>query len=86
MAYATITFKNERTGFIRNAPIGFSWTIFFFGPFPALMRGDWKWVLIILVPALFTMGFSSIIFAFFYNTQYVSAQITPSLKQSPAWS
>jgi uncharacterized membrane protein len=65
-----LTYKNPRTGFIRRAPIGFSWTTFFFGPIPALVRNDWKWTIIILLCALFTFGLSSVFFACIYNARY----------------
>lgn len=38
-----VMLKNENTGQIKQAKIGFSWTVFFFGFFPAIFRGDWKW-------------------------------------------
>lgn len=43
MAYAKITLENNKTGHKRIAPVGFSWTMFFFGPFVPVIRGDWKW-------------------------------------------
>jgi len=43
MAYTTITFENPRTEHIKQAPVGFSWTVLLFGFFPRLFRGDWKW-------------------------------------------
>ena len=36
--YAKI--KNDE-GEMRIAKVGFSWTVFLFGPFPALFRNDW---------------------------------------------
>lgn len=32
----------------KEIKLGFSWTMFFFGMFVPLFRGDWKWFLIIL--------------------------------------
>lgn len=32
----------------KECPIGFSWTVFFFGPIVPLRRGDLKWFLIML--------------------------------------
>lgn len=53
------------------APIGFSWTTFFFGCLPALIRGDWKWGLIQVVLAILTSGISILVFMFIYNKLYV---------------
>ncbi|MGH8655103.1 MAG: hypothetical protein ACREYE_24345 [Gammaproteobacteria bacterium] len=58
MAYNTIHFQHPTTGQIREAPVGFSWTCFFFGFFPAFFRGDWKWGIIMLLIALITFGLS----------------------------
>lgn len=58
-------------GVLKEAKVGFSWTTFFFGFFPALFRGDWKWALIMLVAASFTFGVSSLVFCFIYNKLYI---------------
>lgn len=75
MAYAKIIFENPRTGRVRTAPVGFSWTVSFFGPFPALLRGDWKWTVIMGLLALITGGISSMIFMFLYNKTYIQELI-----------
>lgn len=56
----------------KQVKIGFSWTTFFFGPFPALFRGDWKWFLIMLIADFFTAGFSHWVFIFLYNKLYLT--------------
>lgn len=79
MAHTTIIFKHPVLGEMKKAPVGFSWTTFFFGFFPALFRGDWKWSIIILLITLiaggFTMGIGSvvcwIVFAAIYNKMYI---------------
>ncbi|MBM7097989.1 DUF2628 domain-containing protein [Bacillus sp. H-16] len=66
-------------GVSKNVKIGFSWTTFFFGFFPALFRGDLKWAAIMFITAVaigfLTMGFGTsipgIIFSFIYNKLYI---------------
>ena len=57
---------------VREVKVGFSWTTFFFGVFPALIRKDWLWALIMFIVAWLTVGFSWLIFPFFYNRIYIS--------------
>lgn len=62
----------------KRVPTGFSWTTLFFGPIPALFRGDLKWaaiqLIVHLLVGLITMGFgvivTAIIFASIYNGRY----------------
>ena len=42
MAYTTIAMKHAQTGEVRQAPIGFSWTYMFFGPFVCLFRKHYE--------------------------------------------
>jgi len=67
MAYAKVNLKHENTGKMKEAPVGFSWTVLFFGPFPAMFRGDWKWFFMITLAALVTGGLSTFVFMFIYN-------------------
>ena len=78
MAFATINFESK--GIQKEAPVGFSWTTLFFGFFPALFRGDWKWAAIILVASMVTFGFSNIIIAFFYNRLYAQGLMKQGYK------
>lgn len=80
MAYTSIIFKNPMTGAMKEAPVGFSWTTFFFGVFPALFRGDWKWFLVMVILALFTFGLSNIVFMFIYNKLYIKDLIGAGYK------
>jgi hypothetical protein len=80
MAFATITFKNSFTNAVKQSPVGFSWTTFFFGCFVALFRADWKWFFIQLVLALITAGLSNFVFMFIYNKLYTKDLIRAGFK------
>ena len=67
MAFDTAFLENPRTGQMRTAPLGFSWTTFFFGPFPMMFRGAWKWFFIVLVTALITYGLANLVWMFIIN-------------------
>ena len=80
MAHSTITFANPNTGQIKQAPIGFSWTTFFFGVFPALFRGHWAGFAIMLLCAMLTAGLSNLVFMFIYNKMYTKHLISEGYK------
>lgn len=80
MAYAKIYFKNPRTGQVKEAPVGFSWTVFFFGFFPPLFRGHWAGFAIILFAGLVTFGLSNLVFIFIYNKMYIKHLISEGYK------
>ncbi|MEL3970799.1 DUF2628 domain-containing protein [Rossellomorea oryzaecorticis] len=71
-------FRND-AGVTKEVKVGFSWTTFFFGFFPALIRGDLKWAAIMFITAFavgaFTLGFGAwipgIIFSFVYNKIFI---------------
>jgi hypothetical protein len=69
MAYAILTNGIET----KKAPIGFSWTSFFFGAFPALFRQDWKWGIWMFIGCFLTYGIAAFVGAFFYNKVYIKA-------------
>lgn len=76
MAHSNAVLVNPDTGETTEAPVGFSWTTFFFGMFPALLRGDFKWTAIIFVVALLVGPFSGVIFSFFYNKKYIKEMVS----------
>ena len=73
MAFSTLNLKHPEYEVIKQAPVGFSWTVFFFGFFPPLFRGDWKWGIVMLVAALCTFGISTLVFMFIYNKLFVKS-------------
>lgn len=80
MAYTKLVMENPNTGHIKEAPVGFSWTVFFFGFFPALFRGDWKWAIIMLALGMLTFGLSGAVFMFIYNKLYIKDLIGSGFK------
>jgi hypothetical protein len=70
-------------GLTKDVKVGFSWTTFFFGFFPALFRGDLKWAVIMFIISValgsFTFGIgawvSGIVFSFVYNKIYIKELI-----------
>lgn len=80
------TLRHTDSGLIKTAPIGFSWTTFFFGGFTALFRGDIKWAVImwiagaaaviVAVASLGNLFFLPwvfwLLFAFTYNKKYTT--------------
>lgn len=75
MAHGNIKLVNPNTDETKMAPVGFSWTVFFWGVFPALFRLDWKnlgiMAAVIFGAGLLTAGFGGwvamVVFAFIYN-------------------
>ena len=77
-----VSLKHTQSGVIKAAPVGFSWTTFFFGGFPALLRGDLKWAVIMWIVwlgglglSIVTFGITSVVFgivlALIYNKRYI---------------
>lgn len=74
-----ITLKND-AGITKTVKVGISWTVFFWGFFVPITRGDWKWAGIMVISeillAMLTMGFGTLIlhlvFVFKYNDFYIN--------------
>lgn len=75
MATATLILEHYLTKRQIQAPIGFSWTVLFFGPCPALFRSDWSGFFLMLVWTIITGGYSRIYFMFTYNRAYLMKRI-----------
>ena len=68
----TVSLHHTQSGMLKSAPVGFSWTTFFFGPFPALFRGDLKWFAIMLIVGVSTLWVANfIIFGAIYNKRHL---------------
>lgn len=67
-------------GSIKTVKTGFSWTTLFFGCFPAMLRGDWKWTIIMIIAAFITGGLSWFAFPFFYNRLYIQGLLNKGYK------
>ena len=78
MAFATVNL--EKSGLIKEAPVGFSWTTLFFCFFLAVFRGDVKWAILMIIAAIFTLGISGLVFSFIYNKLYITAMIEGGYK------
>ncbi len=71
MAYAEILVTNGIE--VKKVPLGYSWTVLFFGGFPPLFRGDWAWAIALFVGNLFTWGLMALVCSFFYNRTYAKS-------------
>lgn len=66
-----VNLKNPSTGEVKQCKVGFSWTMLFFGFFVPLLRGDWKWLVIMLLINACTIGIAQLVMAFLYNKFYL---------------
>lgn len=80
MAFATVTIEDKKNHIVKEAPVGFSQTVLFFGAFVPLFRGDWGWFFIMLIANIITFGIASILFAFIYNRIYLHNSLKKSFK------
>ena len=62
---------NPTTGEIKQCKVGFSWTMLFFGFWPCVFRGDWKWAIFTLLLNSCTLDITGIILPFLYNKIYL---------------
>ena len=60
MAFATVTIEDKKNNIIKEAPVGFSWTVLFFGGFVPLVRGDWGWFFIMLIAGIVTLEYQEL--------------------------
>jgi hypothetical protein len=92
MAHSEIVFKHPATDRFVTTPVGFSWTTFFFGFIPAMMRGDYKGAGIqfgtLAGLAILTKGLGVIVpallFGFLYNRLYIRKLVSSGYLVS-AW-
>lgn len=68
-----IRLKNQVTGQLCTAKIGFSWVSLFWGALPCLFRGPyWKGFFVQILASMCTFGISTIVFPFFINKMYIN--------------
>jgi len=84
MAFAKLYMKNENTGQMREAPVGFSWTFAIFGGFVALYRREYFEGIIWLCAGMVTGGLINLVGAFFYNKMYTKDLVNDGFKVKSA--
>jgi hypothetical protein len=70
---SSVILVNNRTDDVKTVPVGFSFTIIFFGFFVPMVRGDLKGTLIGFGFSWLAWFVGNIIFAFFYNKRYINS-------------
>jgi hypothetical protein len=65
-----IALRNPETYLTATAYRGYSWTTLFFGPFPALFRGDFVTFALALVISICTGGFGWLVVMFVWSFIY----------------
>lgn len=73
MAYTKINLTNGVD--VKTAPVGFSWTMFFFGGWPCIFRQHWLWGIGMIIASMLTYGIAGIVGAFFYNKVYIKSLV-----------
>jgi hypothetical protein len=71
-----VYFVHPKKGVRVTAPVGYSWTTLFFGPFPMMFRKKILWFFGILLLSYFTLGIANIVLGFFINKFYIKSLIS----------
>ncbi len=66
----TVTLHDRRGEYL-ECPVGFSWTVLFFGFLVPLFRRDGTWFFIMLLLSGSSIGLFDLVFAFKYNKIYI---------------
>lgn len=80
MAYATMTMTNGLE--TKKVPLGYSWTMCFWGCFPAFFRQDWLWAIGLLISCIIAGPVVSIACSFVYNKVYAKSLFEKGYKVS----
>lgn len=85
MAFTKLVMIHPKTKELKEAPVGFSWTALFFGPFVPLFRGQYFTAILWLCLCVIITIFAFIIMACVYNKLYLKHLIYKGfvLKMSP---
>ena len=68
-------------GTVKNVKVGYSWTMFFWGSFVPLIRGDIKWFFISLLLSIISLGIAwLVVLPFVYNKVYIKDLIEKGYK------
>jgi len=78
MAYAKVSMTNGVE--VKLVPVGFSWTMFFWGFWPPIFRGDWIWAVCMFIACVFTYGLAGLVTSFFYNKSYMKSLFNKGYK------
>ena len=57
----------RKNNVLREVKVGYSWTVFFFGPFPFMFRGQWGWAALAFLLCFLTYGLAGPFIGFFAN-------------------
>lgn len=88
MAHGKLIISHPVSEETKQLPVGYSWTVLFWGCFPALFRQDWKhfgiMAGVLLAVAIFSGGLLSwiplIVFSFIYNKMCVKDHLDKGWK------